>query len=115
MTLKADVTTEDIEALRNREVTVRALAKKYGVTEFHFSRTFAGSKINKIPGRVVTHRKEKQHLRLIRNSFRDNLALQVKAGRLPVKEAANRAHCSLRTMYRHVATVVIAPPATGVF
>lgn len=105
MSLKTRVTTQDLEALRNREVTGRALAQKYGVTEFYFSHVFAGSKIGKIPGLLSTRKREKRQLRLIRNSFRDNLALQVSAGRLTAKEASKRAHCSLRTMYRHIASV----------
>lgn len=105
MSLKNRVTTEDLEALRNREVTGRALAQKYGVTEFYFSHVFSGSKIGKIPGLLSTRKREKRQLRLVRNSFRDNLALQVSAGRLSAKEASKRAHCSLRTMYRHISAV----------
>lgn len=102
-TLKNRITAEQIEALRTRQITNRSLAKQLGVTEFHLSRTFPGHKIGKIAGPVASAKREKKQLRLIRDDFRAVLAMKVKNRQLSVEDAAKTAHCSVRTMYRHVA------------
>lgn len=102
-TLQKRITPEQIEALRTRKVTNRALAKELGVTEFHLSRTFPGHRIGKIPGPVAAAKREKRQLRLIRDDYRLMLAMKVKARQITVEQAAKTAHCSVRTMYRHLA------------
>ena len=101
MTLRQRITPEQIEALRLRKITTRALAKVLNVTEGHLSRTFPG----KIPSPKRTAAQEKLVLRNARNAHRDALALKIIEGTLTVTEAANMAYCCTRTMFRHLAYV----------
>ena len=102
MTLRERITPAQIDDLRQRRVTGRALAAELGVTEFHLSRTFPGRLIGKIPGPVASAKREKRQLRAVRDLFRDTLALKIKGGFLTVQRASETAHCSTRTMYRHL-------------
>jgi len=100
MTLRTRITVAQLEDLRTRKITTRDLAKKLGVSECHLSRTYPGHKINKEPPQP---KQPKKVLREIRNKFRITLAELVKQGTISAEEAAKRANCSSRTIYRHLA------------
>ena len=100
MTLAERVTSEQLRALRNREITNRALARELGVTEHYLSKVFPGHKINKIPGKQATHKSEKKQLRSVRDEFRTILIKRVLSQEISVNDAARIAHCHSRTIYR---------------
>lgn len=97
-TLRQRITAAQLDDLRNRRVTTRALAKELGVTEGHLSRVFPG----KIPSQAKTVMQEKARLRKIRDDYRQSLAKQVVDGQLTVSQAAAQAYCHERTMFRHL-------------
>jgi transposase len=79
--------------LQKRKVTNRAVAKVLGVSEAHLSRVLKGI-IVKDPAN--NERKARKDLLATRKIFRDSVA-----NTLSIKEAAKRANCSERTIYRH--------------
>ena len=95
------VTPEQLDDLRNRRITTRALAVTLGVSENHLSKVFPG----KIPGPAAESLREKRRLKAIRKEFRDRLALDVLFNRLTIRKAASQANCTERNMYRHVAAM----------
>ena len=100
-----DITLKQIEDLRTRAITGRALAKQLGCTEDWLSRNYAGHKIGKVPGLTINRSQEKRALRAVRDEFRYSLALRVKARTLTIAEMAKLAHCTVRTAYRKLATL----------
>lgn len=82
-----------LDRLVKREMTNRAAAAILGVSEEHLSRTLKYLGIVKVPRTKADD--PKKDLIAARRSFRIELA-----NTLSVKEAAKRANCSDRTIYR---------------
>lgn len=100
-TLREKVTPQQLDDLYNRRITGRALAAELGVTENWLSRNFSG----KVPGLVRTARAQKKELFAARTAYRDSLARRIRAGEMTRSDACAIAHCSERTMSRHISRV----------
>jgi AraC-like DNA-binding protein len=105
--LRDRLTKTLLEKLRTRKLLNAEAAAQLGVSETYLSRTVAAMQ-EKVPGETMLARKQATELATERRQHRERLAKEVKNGNLTVERAAERAHCSVRTMSRYVAAYV--PP-----
>ena len=89
------------EALGAREVTKKALAAQLGVSYTYLCRLTPKLK----PAPANQARNHNHALAVARKEFRTELAQQVARKQLTLQEAAERAHCSERTMRRYLEKV----------
>lgn len=100
MTLRNLMTPALVEQLRSREITVRALAAKLGVSESWLSRNYSARVIGRKPSMRLADLVHKRALTKTRREYRALLARKVLSNELSVHDAASQAACTVRTMYR---------------
>lgn len=93
--------------LQRRKMTNAEAAAELGVSEPYLSRTVAAIQ-QKEPGKTTAARKAASKIAAARRQHREQLAKEVKNGKLDVDAAARSANCSTRTMQRYVAAYVPA-------
>lgn len=91
-----------LEQLRTRKLSNAQAAAQLGISETYLSRTVAALQ-EKEPGQTTKARKAAAMLRETRTSIRQNLAKAVLKGTITVAQAAKRAGCNERTIYRYMA------------
>jgi hypothetical protein len=106
MTLRNRITPQQLEALRERRITGRQLAKDLGVSECWLSRNYSAKVINKVPfGPVADAKRQKKELAKIRKAHLNALAARVVKRELSIDEAAKAGFCAVRTIWRYVEQV----------
>ena len=98
--LVARITPEHLADYLSRRLSSAQIARIYSVRPACVNRT-----LPKRPPRDKVNPKEKALLRSARNDYRNRLALGVISGLHTAEDAAETAHCSIRTMYRHMSKV----------
>ncbi len=83
-----------------RRLTSNQIARLYSVKPACVNRT-----LPKRAPRDKVNPREKAALRTARNEYRDRLAQGIINGTHTAEEASETAHCSIRTMYRHLSRV----------
>lgn len=86
------------EDIFNRRITIRAAAKKLGVSESYLSRA--------IPERAP--KRNVKLLRVTRRLYQEQVAIECLAGKHSAADGALLAHITVRTMYRRIAAVKLA-------
>lgn len=98
LSLAKRISPRDLQDYLQRRLSCADIARMYGTQPKYVSEA--------LPKRPYSNRLAyKRQLRATRKEFRDNLAKQVDAGTMTVKEAAAQAFCSERTIFRHLQAV----------
>lgn len=100
--LKQRLSKSLLAKLKARKITNKDAAMQLNVHENTLSRTVSQIQ-TKDPGKTTTYRKNVTQLAQIRQKVRDELAKSVIKGKLTAQQAAEKAGCTERTIYRHVA------------
>lgn len=90
--LASRITPEDLKDYLARRISTADIAEKYGTTMEYA--------VRKLPKRPPNVQPDKKALRQVRKEFRLSLAARVHTKELTIDEACDRAHCSVREMYR---------------
>jgi len=101
-TLRERITQQQIDDLWNRRISTNQLAKDLGVSANYLCRRYPG-RSPQVPSISESFRRSataKRQLKQARDQFRVNLLLEAQAGTITMVEAATRAHCTVRTLYR---------------
>lgn len=96
------ITPEHLAAYNDRSLSTRQIAEIYGLTPEYVVRTLPKREIRNKQADILA---SQRRLRAVRMEFRDSLARQVVAKTITVEEAAKKAHCTVRNLYRHVKKV----------
>jgi hypothetical protein len=97
LSLTARISREDLADYLSWRLSSAEIAKRYNSVATYVVRT--------LPKRPPKEVPDKSKLRAARKEFRLSLATKIDNGILTTKDAAEVAHCSMREMYRCLATV----------
>lgn len=94
------ITAEDMDLYLKRALSTADISTRYNVSMPYVART-----LPKRAKRAPAEKVSKIDLRKGRWGYRDTLAKRVRNGEMTAKEAAQTAHCSERTIFRHLKRV----------
>ena len=104
ISLDKRLTAGILEALKQRQTSVKAVSKLYRVSEGYLSRTLKRLHLQRIPAPTMAHKRNSKILKASRTQHRVELARKTLQGK-PIPEAAKEANCSPRTIYRYLELV----------